>query len=740
MGKEIKHSLCFWCKPRCRLRVEVEDNRLVRIQGSPIKACPRKYCPDLERFYHPDRLTYPLKRIGDKGQNRWQRITWDEALNEIASKLADLKGRHGAETLAVSRGTSRTHEEFTMRFLNLFGSPNQCGQAQICHGNSAVVATALFGWWPYWMNTEKLANTKCVMLIGRNPPHTHQTIWEGILKAKENGTKLIVIDPRRCESAEEADLWLQVRPGTDAALLLGMIDVIIREGLYDREFVTKWCHGFDELAERARQYPLRKVSEITWVPEEQIRAAARMFATETPSCAMEGMGVAHQPNSYSPIAARHILSAIVGNVDVPGGEELMGPAPFVTELEMEMAGALSAEQRAKVLGKQFRLYTSPGYELIQSNVERVWGKRCDMFGYNHIATAPSVYKAIATSDPYPVRALITVASNPMVTIPDTKLVYKALKSLDLYVVTDYFMTPSAALADYVLPSASWLERPHLWNYHNTTPVLRAGEAALPPSIPGKYDRRTDFDFWRGLGMRLGQAEHWPWESLEETYDYRLKPMGMTFQDLVEKGKWAPETYEYRKYEKTGFGTPTGKIELWSTVMETLGYDPLPSYKEPPESPTRTPELSDQYPLILITGGRFHPFFHSEHRQVETLRKYYPWATMQIHPDTAAEVGVADDDWVWIETQHGRVMQKVQVFEGVDRRVVHAQHGWWYPEMPAEEPWLHGVWISNINVCTSGDESTCDEALGSWPLRTFQCRVYKVQSFGQDGKTVPPIPG
>jgi anaerobic selenocysteine-containing dehydrogenase len=729
MAKETKYSLCFWCKPRCRLKVDVQDGRLLKIGRSPIKACPRKYCSDLERFYHPDRLNYPLKRVGERGENKWQKITWDEALDEIAGRLMGLKDQYGAETLAVSHGTSRTYEELNSRFLNLFGSPNQCGQAHICHGNSAVVATTLFGWWPYWMNVEKLESTKCLMLIGRNPPHTHQTIWEGYLKAKARGTKLIVVDPRRSESAEKADLWLRIRPGTDAALLYGMINVIIKEKLYDKKFVTTWCHGFEELAERAQnEYPLDRVSEITWVPKKQIVDAARMFAKDKPSCAMEGMGVAHQPNSYSPIALRHIISAIVGNVDVPGGEELMGPAPFITEHEMELADALPKEQRSKILGNQFRLYTWPGYELVQSNVERVWGKRCDMFGYTCLASAPAVYKAIAYSDPYPVRALITVSSNPMVTIPNTKLVYKALKSLDLYVVVDYFMTPSAQLADYVLPSALWLERSFLWNYHNTTPVIRAGEAALPPSIPGMYDRRNDYDFWRGLGIRVGQEAYWPWESVEDYYNYRLEPLGMTFKELVKKGKVSTKKSEFKKYEKTGFGTPTGKIELYSTVMEKLGYDPLPYYKEPPESPTRTPDLSKEYPLVLITGGRFHPFFHSEHRQVETLRKRYPWATMQIHPDKAKELGLKDGDWAWIETQHGRVMQKVKTDKDLDPRVVHGQHGWWYPEMPGEEPWLHGVWVSNINVCTAGDVETCDEALGSWPLRTFQSKVYKVKSY------------
>jgi anaerobic selenocysteine-containing dehydrogenase len=273
---------------------------------------------------------------------------------------------------------------------------------------------------------------------------------------------------------------------------------------------------------------------------------------------MEGMGVAHQPNSYGAIAARHIISAIVGNVDVRGGEELLGPAPFINEHEIEMADALPKEQRSKILGNQFRLYSWPGYELV---------------------------------DPYPVRALITLSSNPMVTIPNTKLVHKALKSLDLYVVVDYFMTPSAQLADYVLPSAMWLERDFLWNFHNTTPVMVAGEAAVPPSIPGKHDRRTDFHFWRGLGIRLGQKEFWPWETLEAYYDYRLEPMGFGFKELLKMGTWAPEKWEYKKYEKMGFGTPTGKIELYSTVMETLGsyyWRALPSFFPLRTSPDRSP--------------------------------------------------------------------------------------------------------------------------------------------------------
>ncbi|MCL0095772.1 molybdopterin-dependent oxidoreductase [Dehalococcoidia bacterium] len=706
---------------------------MVKVGRPPVKGCQR-FSKAKELFEHPGRLKFPLKRAGDRGEDRWEIISWEQALAEIATQLREIKEDYGAEAVACTAGTSRTYEELRTRFLNLFGSPNQVGQAQICHGNSAVVASAVYGWWPYWMSTEKLEKTRCVMLIGRNPPPAHQTIWQGVLKAKERGAKLIVIDPRRSQSADAADLWLQLRPGTDCALLMAMTYVIIHEELYDKGFVDKWCYGFDKLVERAKEYPPEKVALITWVPAEQIVAAARMFATERPSCAIEGMGVAHQPHALGALLARYLISAIAGNIDVPGGEELLGPAPFITEHEIESPEMLPLEQRKKMLGtERYRLYTWEGYELIQKNVERVWGKRCDMYGYTCMAHAPSLYRAMATGEPYPVKALITLSSNPMVTQANTKMVYKGLKNLDLYVVMDYFMTPSAQLADYVLPSASWLERDFLFNYHNTTPVMIAGEAALPVTIPGEYDRRTDFDFWRGLGIHLGQEEFWPWQTLEEYYDYRLKPMGLTFKELVKMGKWTPGQREFKKYEKTRFGTPTGKIELYSTILEKLGYDPLPRYEEPFESPLNSSALAEEYPLILITGGRFLPYFHSEHRQVESFRRRYPYPLVEMHPETAQKSGIVDGDWVWIETPRGRVMQRCKYFEHIDPRVVHAQHGWWYPEMPGEEPWLHGVWLSNINVVTDDELDHCDPALGSWPLRTMQCKVYKVKMYGSQPK-------
>ncbi len=735
MGQEeVKRALCFYCKPHCQVNVHVKDGRLVRVQPSPHKGCRAPIA--VEWFYHPDRLKFPLKRAGDRGQGKWEQISWEQALDEVAAKLKEIKEKYGAEALSAGGGTSRTYEEFRQRFMYLFGSPNVSWGGQQCHGNSAVVSTMTYGWFPHWTSTEKLEMTKCIMLIGRNPPPSFQHTWEGIVKAKEKGSKIIVADPRYTETAKIADIFLQLRPGTDCALLLAMLNVVIDEDLYDKDFVANWCHGFDQLAQRAKEYPPERVAEITSVPADKIKAAARMFATNRPSCAIEGMGIAQQSNSTHALHAKYSLSAIVGNIDVEGGEELLGPAPFITEHEIEAPDRLSEEQWNKMLGgDRFRLYAWPGYNLIQKNVERVWGKRCDIAGLTTAASVPATWLAMSYGEPYPVKAFITVAGNQMLSQTNTKLIYKALKSLELLVVVDFFMTPPAEIADYVFPAASWMERPHLFNYHNVHPVIIGGERAVPESIPGEYDHRNDYYFWRGLALRLGQAEDWPWETMEEYYDYRLKPLGYTFQEFLAQGGIYNPPRRFKKYEQTGFGTPTGKIELYSTVMEKLGYDPLPHHREPAESPVSQPELAKEYPLILTTGGRFLPFYHSEFRQIDTYRRRYPYPIVEIHPETAKKLDIENGDWVWIESPRGRIMQKCSYFDGLDPGVVHAQHGWWYPELPGEEPWLHGVWISNVNVLTSSDLDHLDQPIGTWPFKNLLCKVYKVKRYGES----PPIP-
>jgi len=326
--------------------------------------------------------------------------------------------------------------------------------------------------------------------------------------------------------------------------------------------------------------------------------------------------------------------------------------------------------------------------------------------------------------------LITAASNPLVIQPNTKLVYKAIKNLDLHVVQDFWMTPTAEIADYVLPAATWLERSSIFNYDDSVNFIYAGEPMIPSRVEGKYERRTDYDLWRGLGIRLGQEEFWPWETLEEALAYRLKPLGFTsVADFLQKrGGILIPPKEEKKYEKVGFGTPTGKVELYSTILEKLRYDPLPKYQEPVESPISTPELAKDYPFILITGGRIQPYYHSEWRQVDAARKKRPYPIVQINPETAADLGISDGDWVWIETPIGRIRQKCQLFGGILPQVVHAEHGWWYPELPGEEPGLHGVWESNINVVINDEPQYCSSISGSWTLRGLLCKIYRAEGY------------
>ncbi len=566
--------------------------------------------------------------------------------------------------------------------------------------------------------------TKCMMLIGIEPSQAWQRLWKSLREARQMGIKIIVIDPRRTPTAELADIWLQPRPGTDTALLMAMVHVIITEGLYDKAFVDKWCYGFDKLTERAAQYTPEAVEKITSVPAEKIIEAARMYGTQKPGVSTHGMGLEHLANNQEGIQARIILSAITGNIDVRGGDYMSGPVKWVNEMEMQLADKLSPDQRQKQIGAdKFKFLSGPGRQAIWDQNMKFWGRQSTNVDYAHY---PSVLRAMITGQPYPVRACITIASNPLITEANTKLVYKALKSLDLYVVKDFWLTPSAMLADYVLPTASWLERPELQSANGTDTFLIAGDQALPNMAAGEYEHMTDYEFFRGLGLRLGQGDFWTWRNLEEAYDYQLKPLNLTFREFMDQrnGLHFPPD-EHKKYEKMGgFGTPTGKLELYSTILENLGYDPLPAYDEPKESPVASPELAKQFPLMLITGGRFQPYYHSEHRQIESLRKRRPNPRVQLHPDTAKQLGIDDGDWVWIETPRGRIRQQCVYFDGIDRNVVHAEHGWWFPELPAEEPWLHGVWESNVNVLTDDDPLVCNPKSGGWPLKTALCRVYK----------------
>jgi len=742
-GKAVpvrKRVGCFFCHNNCGLLVEVEGDRVVSVRGDPEAPWSRGFMCERPRMfatkwlYHPDRVKHPLKRVGERGEGRWKRVTWDEALDEIAAKLRELKERYGPECLAFAEGTYRSDMNWARaRFANLFGNPqNVISPGTICYLNTMAIELAVLGT-PIF-HRPHIRGSNCIVFWGANPSESQSggLPWNKTLErlAMKPRPKIIVVDPRLTECARRADLWLQIRPGTDLALELAWINVIINEGLYDREFVEKWCYGFDKLKERVKEYTPERVSEITWIPEDKIVESARTFATNRPSCIVWGVSLDQQGvNATYANMARTILIAITGNIDVPGGHLLYEPAEpkgFVHTSELELVEKLPPEQRRKHLGgDRHRLMSWAGWELINQCFRRMFGLDFPVHPFVH-TPAPLLWRAILTGKPYPIKALITWQSNPLVWAPDTKLVYKALKSenLELHVVMDYWLTPTAMLADYVLPAATWLERPLCTMAESDMDIVKGGERAVQPL----GEARTDYELFRGLGVRLGQAEYWPWETYEEVVEYRIKGLGLTYREWCER-PWTdyPKT-GFKRYEKRGgFATPTGKVELYSTIFEKLGYDPLPRYVEPPESPISTPDVAKEYPYILITGARFRPMYHSEHRQLNLgSRELHPDPIVEVHPHTARAHGIRDGDWCWIETRRGRIKQRARLTWGIHPRVISVEHGWWFPERPGEDPVLYGVFESCANVLTLSEPDTLDPLVGGWCNRGLLCRIYRAE--------------
>ena len=696
--EKIVRTHCRACHGGCGVLVHVRGGQITKIEGDP--ECPTnrgsmcsKGLAFLQQVYHPDRLKYPLKRTGKKGEGKWERISWDEALNTIADRLKRFKEDFGAESVVIGQGTGRDYEAFLYRFANLFGTPNVITAGHMCYVSRVGATLITCGNLPV---CDYEGGPRCIMVWGNNVVWTNPDEYTGenLLRALSQGAKLIVVDPRLTWLASRANIWLRLRPGTDTALALGMAHVIVNEGLYDKEFVEKYTYGWDKFVERVKEYPLDRVEEITWVPAEKIREAARLYAQTKPACIQWGVAIEQTLNCTDNNRILTDLMAITGNLDVPGGNVFFVPPPVRTVSEFALHRDLPLEQRRKRLG-------GDKYKL----ADRV-----------ALVTPKLVWDAILTGRPYPIKAVLLHGTNPVITRANAQEAYQALSQVDFLVVTDFFLTPTAELADIVLPAATWLEIDYVadfWKRHGYVfprkKIVQVGEC------------RSDHEIFMELGKRLGQEEYW-WDDMEGALDYMLEPSGLTWREFKEmpylKGKM-----EYKKYEKKGFGTPTGKFELYSTTFEKWGYDPLPRYREIPESPMGNPEMSKKYPYILITGVRSPAFFHSEHRMIPWLRELHPDPMVEIHPEVARKHGIRDGDWVFIETPRGRIRQRAKLTKQIDPRVIAAEHGWWFPEV--KDPG-HGWKDSNVNILTDNDPADYDVAMGSTNLRVLLCRIYPVE--------------
>jgi len=734
--QEVKKTNCQFCAAMCGVLVHVEDGKVVKIKGNPDHPLSQGFIcerPGIapKWLYQKEQLLYPLKRVGNRGEGKWQRVSWDDALGEIGQKLLQLKKEYGPETLGFFEGTYRGNEYWPRgRFATLFGNPhNIFAPGIICGINDMGINMAVMGDLTTWAVDTTSSN--CVVLWGSNPEQSERRLWTALTRLKrERDIRIIAVDPRQTKTTDLADIWLRLRPGTDTALALGWLNVIINEKLYDKEFVEKWTVGFDKLKARVQEYPPDKVAEITGVPADQIAEAARMYARSGPAVMPYGVAIDQLGlNGTRTEHAKIIMRAICGYLGVPGGHLITRPGipvnggQFITEAELCMMDRLSMEERSKQMGFDVcRLVSLKGWSLMAENLERVYGVPAPVTVQIQAHTT-MLWRSILSGEPYPVKALIAWGSNPMAWAGNTKLVYEAFKSanLELNVVQELFMTPSAQLADYVLPAASWMERDLCTNMMDFGSLIWAGEKAIEPL----GERLDIYEFFRGLALAVGQEEYWPWKTTEEVSNYRLKSSGLTFRDMVDRTVMFPDNFEMQPFETTGFPTPSGKIELYSSILEKLDYDPMPAYEEPPESPIKNPEVAREYPLILNTGGNFRPMFHSEfmHKGIGG-RERHPDPLMDIHPDTARDLGIDEGEWACIETRRGRIKQKARYNPGMLPNVVNCQASWWFPEKPANEPDLSGVWESNANVLTLDDPESCDELSGGWCNRALLCKVYK----------------
>lgn len=742
-----KVRTCVWSPPGdhpvgCSMFLTVEDGKVVKVEGDPEhpitqgRLCPRCLAMD-EVLYHKDRITHPMKRAyEDRGKDKWEEITWDEAYDIIEAKVREIWAENGPQSIFTLTGTGRESTLYAPVYgPGMLNTPNGQSTAvlsgEACYSPRSTVVNYILGsgypeldyaaFFPDRYDDPRFEVPKYIMVWGKDPLHSNPDGMFGhaLTDLMKRGSKLIVIDPRLTWLASRAEYHLQIRPGTDPALGLAMINIIISEDLYDHDFVEKWCYGFEDLKERAAEYSPERVAEICWIEPEVIYAATRAFAKNSPSSALWGLAIDQMRNGLQAGQAFLDICALCGYIDIPGGLTITRPVSFIGKWRYEMGNTISDELKA------LRIVDEDGkYQMFNSG------------GAMPAVQSDTLLNYLEREDkPYPLRMSWWIGTNPlscMAAVPDRWL--KALSQVEFNVVNDIFMNGSImALADIVLPLATSPEHNGVVTPHfgRNTNFVGAMNLAVDPG-----DTKSDIQILIEMGKRL-RPELWEqYEDVEDFFDKQLRTVyDWGFEDL-KNNVVAMNDYEYRKYETgklrndgtPGFETPTGLIELKSTIYKMFGEDPLPYYKEPEYSPYSTEipdEMKTEYPLVYTSGGRNISMFHTEHRQIPSLRTMNPWPRVTINPETAEAHGIRHGDWVAIESPLGRCVQQANVSWEIKPWCIHMEHGWWFPEQEGEAPHLFGLFTSQANNHTP-HESVGMTGYGA-PYKNGICKIYKVDS-------------
>jgi anaerobic selenocysteine-containing dehydrogenase len=700
MKEEIRKTICLHCPPGCGIDVHVKDNKPVKVEGmmesivGPI-CIKAEVIPEWYEVGLKERLLHPLKKDGVG----WKQISWDEALDIIATKFQQIKDIYGPQAVAEFAGQIATNRDWyypNRKFFEAFGSPSVFCGLSFCWTNRLPSCVMTYG--QYAVPT--IRRSKCIVCWAGNPVNTVPFAGDGMLTAKRKGeSKLLVVDCRRTTLAKEADTHAMLLPGTDPAFGLGLLNVIISEGLYDKEFVDKWTVGFDRLAERVKDYPPERVAEITTVPADTIREFARTYATNKPATIFWGNTLDNVDNGFQAHRCIQVLTAITGNLDIPGGSRMiplgsfnMVPHGEPYPLNFEELLPLRKWLKMKVAGED----EHPLW--VQMSAE---------------GPAAAMIDAIITGKPYPIKALFVEASNLHTSWANTNKLNKALSMLDFLVVFDVNMTETAEFADIVLPAATFLEQRGIYQYVGRSMYVLQERVIEPPE-----DCWSDMKFWLELSKRMGFKEQLPWDTPEEVMNHLLKPVNLTLDDLKANPGgvfYSKAGITWKKYEQEGFKTPSGKVEIYSQRIAELGGDPLPGYVPPAQSPARAPWLARSYPLVLITGTRMLEFNHSMLHSLPTLRDKVPEPFVELNAETAKKMGISDGDMVIVQTTTGSVRMKAKLSDDIHPKVVSTSHAWWR--------------MANGNWLTNDDLEMREPLTGAPAMRALACRVVKDVELG-----------
>lgn len=720
VGGDLVPTFCPLCVSRCGARAEVRDGALVALLPDPSHPTGRAICvkgkaaPEI--VYHRSRLVHPLRRTRpmDAPDPGWERITWDEALGTVAARLKAAAAAGGPESVGFSSSSPSTSAisdavDWVQRLIRAFGSPNYCNYMELCGWGRYLAPLYTFGASVPGAYVPDLEKAGCILFWGYNPSVARLAHATSTAAAVARGAKLIVVDPRKAGLAAKAHHWLRVRPGTDAALALSLMHVMIENGWYDSGFVRDWTNAADEVdgakvwdlfAARCAEFPPEVAEQITGVPAAGIVAAAKTLWQARPVAFYAWSGLEQHSGTTQAIRAINVLYALTGSLDVPGGNVLFEAVPS-----------------NPVDGREF-----------------VSGARPPAVGAGQRPLGPARFGFVTGEDFYTaaldgrIKALVSFGGNMVMAHADSVRGREALRGLDFFVQADLFMTPTAELADIVLPVTTPFESEALKIGFETSQEAQSLVQLRQPLVAPRGEARSDLQIVFDLATRLGLGAAF-WEGdIDAAFRHQLAPSGITLEELRAhpEGVRVPLVTRYRKYAGTGFATPSGKVELYSATLAAHGYSPLPAFEEPLTSPRSRPDLADRYPLVLSCAKSLF-FCETQHRQVAALRKSAPDPQVEMHPSTAAARGITAGDWVWLDTPHGRIRARARLNPSLDPQVVFGQHGWWQAcdelGLPGYPP--YGPDSANLNLVLR--QTPSDPISGSSPLRASVCDVRRLDA-------------